>query len=179
MKIVIINVTGGSGKDTFVSLCQKIYNRPIGNYMIGNCSTIDVVKSIAKSYGWEGTKTEKDRKFLSDLKDLLEEYNQLPTKSVERVIDIYSKNNRFSLRNSKDFILFIHCREPKNIDYFVKKYGAITLLVHNPRVKDITSNHADRDVYDYEYDFTIENNGTLEDLEIQAKNFIEEIKSSY
>lgn len=174
MKIVIINGTGGSGKDTFVSLCQKIYNRPIGNYVIGNCSTIDIVKSIAESCGWEGTKTEKDRKFLSDLKDLLEEYNQLPTKSVERVIDITSQ-----VKNNEDFILFIHCREPKNIDYFVKKYGAITLLVHNPRVKNITSNHADRDVYDYDYDFTIENNGTLEDLEVQAKNFIEEIKSSY
>ena len=52
--IVIINGTGGSGKDTFVSFVSK-YNK------VYNFSSIDKVKEIAKEVGWDGGKTEKDR----------------------------------------------------------------------------------------------------------------------
>ena len=65
-QIVIINGTGGCGKDTFVSFVSK-YKR------VYNFSSIDKVKEIAKLIGWDGGKTDKDRKFLSDLKKLTTE----------------------------------------------------------------------------------------------------------
>ena len=65
-QIVIINGTGGCGKDTFVSFVSK-YKR------VYNFSSIDKVKEIAKLIGWNGGKTDKDRKFLSDLKKLTTE----------------------------------------------------------------------------------------------------------
>lgn len=56
-QIIIINGTGGSGKDTFVDFCSKY-----GNVM--NFSSIDKVKEIASLIGWNGKKAEKDCKFL-------------------------------------------------------------------------------------------------------------------
>ena len=41
------------------------------------------------------------------------------------------------------------------------------------------SNHADRDVDQYDYDYTIVNNGTMQDLEQQASDFIEKVKDGY
>lgn len=74
-QIVIINGTGGSGKDTFVQFCSK-YNK------VMNFSSIDKVKEIARLIGWDGKKTEKDRKFLSDLKKLTTEYNDMAFNSI-------------------------------------------------------------------------------------------------
>ena len=59
--IIVINGTGGSGKDTFVEYVSKYAK-------VYNFSSVDKVKEIAKLIGWTGTKTDKDRKFLSDLK---------------------------------------------------------------------------------------------------------------
>ena len=53
-EVVVINGTGGSGKDTFISKVSKYAK-------IYNFSSIDKVKEIATLVGWNGTKTEKDR----------------------------------------------------------------------------------------------------------------------
>ena len=49
------------------------------------------------------------------------------------------------------------------------------MLITNPRVKLITSNDSDGKVNEYEYDYYIENDGTLEDLKKKAVQFIEEL----
>ena len=74
-KIFIINGSGGVGKDTFVELVSEFAS-------IMNFSSVDKVKDIAKEIGWNGTKTEKDRKFLSDLKILTAEYCDMPFQSM-------------------------------------------------------------------------------------------------
>ena len=99
-QIVIINGTGGCGKDTFVSFVSK-YKR------VYNFSSIDKVKEIAKLIGWDGGKTDKDRKFLSDLKKLTTEYNDMAFNSIKDAINIF--------KNSDDEIMFIHIREPEEI----------------------------------------------------------------
>jgi transcriptional regulator of NAD metabolism len=64
-------------------------------------------------------------------------------------------------------ILFLHIREPEEIEKAVKKfeeYNAKTILVKRDSVKHITSNMADENVFNYDYDIVINNNGSLEDL---------------
>ena len=52
-------------------------------------STVDFVKEIAKKCGWKGEKDLKNRKFLSDLKDLLTNWNNVPfNKIVQQVKSI-------------------------------------------------------------------------------------------
>ena len=47
-----------------------------------------------------------------------------------------------------------------------------TILITNKNVPNITSNDADAGVFNYKYDYYIENNGTLDDLKDTALSFI-------
>lgn len=159
-KIFIQNSVGGSGKDTWAGLVGKYI--PTYKYSI-----VDLPKEAAKVLGWDGGKTEKDRKFLSDIMDLSTEYNDSPFQDVVSVV-IDFKNNLI-----EDEVLFIDMRDPKDIARAVETFGAKTILMRNPNVEKIESNHADANVENYEYDYIIENDGSLGDLESVAKDFVE------
>lgn len=157
-KVFIINGSGGVGKDTF---CEYI-----GHYAkVKVISSIDLVKDYASKMGWNGSKTPRDRKFLSDLKDLLTKYNDYPFRDIcQKVLWFKEDDNEF---------LFIHIREPEEIDRAKREFNAHTILMVNDNVKGIYSNHADARVLEYNYDIVIDNSGTLKDLDIIAKDFVE------
>lgn len=155
-QIVIINGTGGSGKDTFVEFCSK-YSK------VMNFSSIDKVKEIAKIIGWDGKKTDKDRKFLSDLKRLTTEYNDMAFNSITEAVNQFKTSN-------KD-ILFIHIREPEEIQRAAETFNAKTLLVKRIGLANIKTNYSDANVDNYSYDYIIENT-TFEQLENDALNFV-------
>ena len=159
-KIIVINGTGGSGKDTFVTYCSKYCT-------VFNFSSIDKIKQIAKLMGWDGGKTEKDRKFLSDLKALATNYNDLPYNSILKAISEFYNNN--------SDIMFIHIREPKEIKRIVLEFNAETLLIKRNNYELIKSNLSDKNVENYDYDYIIEND-TLEKLEESAKVFVKKKK---
>ena len=112
--IVVINGTGGCGKNTFIKLISK-YKK------VYNFSSIDKVKEIARIIGWDGTKDEKSRKFLSDLKNLTKEYNDMPYNCTKEAIEEF--------KNSDCEIMFIHIREPEEIKRIVDTFGAKTLFI--------------------------------------------------
>lgn len=161
-KIYILNGVGTSGKGVFADYINKYI--PTYKYSI-----VDLPKEAAKVLGWDGGKTEKDRRFLSDIMDLSTDYNDAPFKDVLSLVTDF--------KNNKDYaeyeVLIIDMRDPKDIARAVEIFGAETILVRNPNVAKIESNHADRDVEKYEYDYIIENNGTLEQLESVAKAFVD------
>lgn len=161
-QIIIINGTGGSGKDTFVEYCSKY-----GKVM--NFSSVDKVKEVAKLIGWNGQKTEKDRKFLSDLKKLTTDYNDMAFNSIRVAVTQFE--------NSDDEILFIHIREPEEIKRAVNAFGAKALLVKRTGLANIETNYSDANVDNYPYDYIIENT-TLQKLDNAALNFVYEIKNS-
>lgn len=163
--IFIINGSGGVGKDTFCNLVDEVSNGQVYSY-----SSVNLVKKVAEMCGWNGAKEEHDRKFLSDLKDLLTKYNDAPFKNTCEVIDKFLVGNSFS-------ILFIHIREPIEIKRVVDKYPQVkTILVCNMRVENITSNHADAEVYNYDYDYTIHNDGSLDCLKEMAESFYQQLQ---
>ena len=161
-KVFIINGSGGVGKDTF---CEYV-----GHYAkVKVISSIDLVKDYASKMGWNGSKTPRDRKFLSDLKDLLTKYNDYPFRDIcQKVLWFKEDDNEF---------LFIHIREPEEIDRAKREFNAHTILMVNDNVKGIYSNHADARVLEYNYDIVIDNSGTLKDLEIIAKDFVEKLRN--
>ena len=73
-------------------------------------------------------------------------------------------------------VFFIHTREPEEIKRFKDDYGAVTLLIKKNDVVENFSNTSDKNVDNYEYDFIIENNGTLEELEQKAIDFLKELQ---
>ena len=158
-KIFIINGAPTAGKDTFVELISELI--PTLNF-----SSVDKVKQIAKEIGWDGiSKTEKDRKFLSDLKVLTSEYCDMPFQNMKQKVEEFNKDkiNQY---------LFLHIREPEEIKRAVKEFNAKTILITRNTVKQITSNMADANVYNYKYDYTVTNNGTIEDLKKVAEHFV-------
>lgn len=169
VKIVIINGRPRAGKSLFVKLCLDILR-----YQGREASTVDLVKYLAEECGWDGAKTLKNRKFLSDLKDLLAEWNDVPYKNIQIRKQIFEKSlNLFSNKEPKDGILFVHCREPEEIQKFKDRDNAITLLIRREAVEnDEQSNHADSEVFNFNYDYIIENNGTIEELEKKARDFL-------
>lgn len=157
-QIIIINGTGGSGKDTFVNFCTEFTK-------VTNISSVDKVKEAAKILvGWNGEKDEKSRKLLVDLKQLSIKYNDFPMQYIK------SEYENF-IQNDSEY-LFIHIREISEINKIKKMLNAKTLLIRNPNVNLITSNDSDGNVYKYNYDYIIENDGTLEDLKVKAEKFI-------
>jgi dephospho-CoA kinase len=167
MKVIIINGSGGSGKDLFVKLVSNIYIDCI------NLSTVDKIKEIAKNnFGWKGEKTNKSRKFLSDIKRVWKEYNDGPFNDIINKIKTYEESN-----NNKDIIYFVHSREPKEIKNFVNYYKdkCVTLLIKRENI-DIPNNDSDINVEKYNYDYIIKNNSSIEKLQKKALKFLKKIK---
>lgn len=175
--IVVVNGRERSGKDSFCLFAQRETERLGGGCHVA--STVDLVKTLARNAGWRNTKTPKDRKFLSDLKDLLTEWDDIPYKDIETNYKFYRLRwNVSPLGNGNEdkFLFFVMCREPEEIEKFVDRLGAKTLLIRRESAEsEEPSNHADANVFNYSYDFTIENNGTLEELEVKAKKFVDEL----
>ena len=169
MKIVILNGTGGAGKDTFAVMCQDI----LGAACCLNISTVDFVKEVAELCGWDGTKTLRNREFLSDLKDLLTEWNDVPFKKIEQKIRMLENWH-------EDWIMFVDCREPQEIQKIKERLKALTVIIRRPEAEDAeTSNHADAEVLNYDYDLTIWNDCDKIELANKALEFMEYLEGEF
>lgn len=172
--VIVVNGAPRVGKDSFCQFVQEIMEERVGAQSCLITSTIDLVKDIAKDCGWDGKKTQKNRKFLSDLKDLLTNWGDVPYNDVSTYIDsakLFWKQYHYSEDKT---IVFVMCREPKEIQKFVDRIGAKTLIVRRSEVEDEhQSNHADAEVFNFEYDIYIDNQETIEHLKKIAKQFVE------
>ena len=159
---IVINGAGGVGKDTLCELAAK-------HFKVMNISSITPIKEIAALCGWDGTKDNKSRKFLSDLKNLCVEYNDYPTSWAK------ARYDEFLL--SDDEILFVHIREPKEIEKFVSATGgnAVTLLIRGGKrmSNEKYGNASDDGVEDYPYDYYFLNENTID---VAERDFVELIK---
>lgn len=153
-KIVIINGYPTAGKDTFCNF-MRAYASEFGE-KITSISTIDPVIPMAMAMGWDGEKTSANRKFLSQLKSITSEWCDLPFTQT------CAKIGCLTTKRKPPQIIFIHCREPEEIDRFVKKYNATTVFIKRPNNKTKISNCSDARVENYFYDYIVENNSLAE-----------------
>lgn len=87
---------------------------------------------------------------------------------------------QFISENQEQYeIIFLMIREPQEIERAVKKFDAITVLVKRDQSEAITSNHADRDVELYDYDYTVYNYGSLYELQSNASSFVALLRSGW
>lgn len=159
-KIFILNGAAGVGKDTFADILNEFI--PVSHY-----SSVSKVKRIAKLCGWNGmSKTEKDRKFLSDLKCLTTEYCDMSFEDIKDFV------NRCNVMDRYIRVIIIDIREPADIERAVKEFGAETILIKNDRVEQVMSNMADAGVFEYKnYDYVIVNEGSLDEFIETVKQF--------
>jgi len=160
---IIINGVGGCGKDTLVELASKYHK-------VKNISSITPVKEIAKQCGWNGEKTDKARKFLSDLKKLLTEYNEFPMQYLLK------EQEEFLLTDEE--LLFVHIREPQEIEKFKNasktETYALLVLPREELKNKVYGNKSDDEVNNYDYDLVFANDKPLDIIEKEWANFVEE-----
>lgn len=143
--VLIINGRGGVGKDTLCDFAASAFS-------VKNVSSITPVKEIAVQVGWQGEKTDRARKFLSDLKAAMVAYNDFPT---QWAIAQYK-----AFLASREQIMFLHVREGREIDKFVRATGgrAKTLLIRRATVhQEAYGNRSDDEAEDYKYDYVFDN----------------------
>lgn len=162
---IIINGKGGAGKDTMCEMAAK-------HFRTMNVSSIDPIKRIASQNGWNGEKDDKSRKFLADLKKIFTDYNDLPTEYI------FGKYKEFLVSDCE--ILFVHIREPEEIEKFrrkIEKSGGVckTLLVTSERCKDAYGNASDDGTDNYPYDFIYRNDSSLDTAESEFTDLIGKI----
>ena len=160
--VVIINGAGGVGKDTICSVLRHHRNILV-------FSSIQPIKRIAYEIGWEGEKTDKARKMLSDLKDICTEYNDMPFHYMAEKLELARTEPNVA-------IVIFHIREPQEIAKFrqyakEQTYTCKTMLIRSERAQQSYGNHADDNVENYPYDMVYQNDGTLENLDKDFMDF--------
>ena len=159
--VIVINGSGGVGKDTLCELASK-------HFRVYNVSSITPIKEIASRCGWNGAKDDRSRRFLSDLKALLVGYNNYPT--------IWAKERFLEFMDSDDQIMFLHIREPEEIAKFVEATGGVarTLLIRggDRMTKAHYGNRSDDEVENYNYDLYFTNDKTLPEAEVEFCNML-------
>ena len=160
-KIYIVNGKPRAGKDTFAELLSK-------HCRVFKYSSVDKVKQIAAKCGWDGGKTDKDRKFLADLKRVTTEFNDMSYNDVAEKVAYFLKTDFFD-------VMLIDIREPEEIERAIEGYGAEAIYINNVNVPMITSNESDANVNNFVYDYVIANDGTLDDFAETVKDFYNRI----
>ena len=162
MLILIINGAPRAGKDTFI---ETLKERPgIDTWVY---SSIDWIKKIAKTMGWEGAKEPKDRNFLATLKDISTAYNDMPFQKIVQEIDCAEDFYK------KDYFC-TNIREPEEIQKLktwcaLNEMPCYTILVRNAKAEReaamTISNAADNNYLKYCYDYQVDNNSTIEEYQ--------------
>ncbi len=160
--VVVINGSGGVGKDTLCTLSER-------HFRVKGISSIDPIKEIARQNGWNGEKDAKSRKFLADLKALFVAYNDLPLQYLLKEYQAFAAG--------EEEILFVHIREGEEIDKFKRSVDApcVTLLVTRSDGQQAPwGNAADDNVGDYPYDVQFRNDKSIPEAE---RDFVELLRS--
>lgn len=161
-RIVIINGHPGAGKDAFVKYCEEFYGS------VANIHTSTPAKMALKVLGWNGIlKTPSVRSMLAELM----------SQSAEEFDGPFKYTMESVKQCDDEDLIFIHSREPENISRYVKHLrkgnNVVTLIVRRPSDEVVIhSNDSDADVEFFDYDFQIDNSGSLEDLKDKAMTFV-------
>lgn len=162
MKIYVVNGYPRSGKDTF---CKYVEEIAVASHTY---STIEPFKDlIREEFWWDGEKDDKTRRLLSDLKHLANEYCDYTMRTLDKEIKYYDSYWRnFQI----DGCFFIMSREPEEIKRICDTYHALAIYV-NRDIEKKFSNASDFNVENYNYDYIVNNVGTLSDLFSSAVEF--------
>ena len=167
VKVVIVNGMPESGKTTMQKICRDTLK--LIHWECAIESSVDWVKDIAKYAGWNGVKDDKARRFLSELKSALTNWDDAVLRHLIDVVDSYHYTGR-------DFVIFIDIREPYEIEKAKEAFNASTLIVRRPQVECNTyNNSSDMAVFDYKYDYIIWNDRDIEHLTAECVSFLHKL----
>ena len=180
-KVIIINGTPRVGKDTFVNAISEYYDVD-ESVNVFNISSVDPIKQMLISFGWDGTKTDKVRNIIAGIKQIwCGAQNGTTMFLMNNIMNIHAN------QQGEDNVIFCHIREPEEIDKLCKMLDGFsivgidvtTLLItaETPFTSDetaISTAQADsfNSINNYTYDTVIRNDGTEQAFKSKAVDYI-------
>lgn len=174
--IIILAGKIKSGKDTIANMIKEKMEKDNKKVIVIQFSSY--IKEYAKKIlNWDGKEETKPRKFLQDLgQDIRENINKLFF--INRVIDDIKVYSKYS-----DMVIISDTRLPDEIDY-IKKSSPSSIaikIVRDDNGLTIPTNEKEHyteiALNDYKnFDYIVDNNGSLEDLDKCIDNLLENIK---
>jgi molybdopterin-guanine dinucleotide biosynthesis protein len=177
MQIILISGKSNSGKGTVAEIIEEILKNQ--DKHIIRCSLSTYIREITKNdFFWNGIDTLESRRFMAEVYRIGTEFYpyHMARRVWERDIEPYA---------DKDTIAIIESfREKVNYDYFVMLLNQglideiITIRVTRPdfnAIKDeVMENHvSESDLDDFLFNYHIDNNSTVEKLNIKVDEFVE------
>ena len=174
MIVLIINGAPRVGKNTFIKLLDELVNPFVEAY-----SSIDWVKDLARDvFDWDGTKDAKSRKMLSDLKDIATAWDDIPfrevCKQIKAVKNIY-----------KHCYFCTNIREPQEIQKLKgwckqQEIPCYSVWIRQEKAEQEAAqsftSSGDTQYQNYNYDFVIHNDLSLDDFKTEIRKLIYSIK---
>lgn len=165
MVIILISGYATSGKDTFGTMLAKyLPHSKIFHFA-------DPIKECAKIYfNWDGNKDERGRKLLQQLGQAGREYDN--DIWVKKLLDRIEKDDE-----NIEFIIIPDWRFKNEFEFMSKQFGNKNVVtVRIKRQVPVISDISEKDLDDFtHYDFIIDNNSSLDDLEKQAQLIVPQI----
>lgn len=172
MKVILISGKAQNGKDTTASILKQTLVDNGDRVLITHYA--DLLKYICTNYfGWDGKKDDKGRQMLQYVgTDVIRKQN--PTLWVDFVAMIlkYFKENW-------DYVIIPDCRFPNEItrlrdDGFDTTHLRVVRSGFESPLTEEQQNHPSETALDnFEADFVIDNNGSLEELEFKIDYLVE------
>lgn len=173
MKVILISGKAQNGKDTMAGILRQTLIDNGDRVLITHYA--DLLKYICANYfGWDGKKDDKGRQMLQYVgTDVIRKQN--PTLWVDFVAMILKYFNE-----NWDYVIIPDCRFPNEITRLRDEgFDTIHLRVvrsdfESPLTEEQQSHPSETALDDFEADFVIKNNGTIEELEFKIENLVEE-----
>lgn len=177
MLIILISGKSNSGKGTVAKIIED--NLILQNKHVIRCSLSTYIRDIAKNdFYWDGVDTLESRKFMAEVYRIGTEFYpyHMARRVWERDIKPYANKDTMAIVES--------FREKVNYDYFkmlLKENiidDIVTIRVTRPDFNAINDemmeNHiSESDLDNFPFDYHIDNNETIEKLNIKVNEFIE------
>jgi len=173
MLIILVSGKSHSGKGTSSEILEQILQSQ--NKHVIRCSLSTYIRQIAKDdFYWDGIDTLESRIFMGEVYRIGTEFYpyHMARRVWERDIQPYVNKNTVAIVES--------FREKVNYDYFVELWkqkiidDITTIRIIRPNFDAIKDkNHkkhvSESDLDNFNFDYIIENNGTIEELENKLK----------
>lgn len=172
MIVILLSGKAEAGKDTFYEMTAERYAKSV----IKRIAFADALKQIAFAMGWDGHKDTKGRRLLQDLGEIGRKYHaDLWVDKTIETLQAYSRE--------ADIVCFTDCRYPNELAG-IKQWTAmdssnqvVTVRIERPgHVMTANQNHiSETALDDYTFDYTIINDGSLEDYRIKVLETVAKI----
>lgn len=170
--VIVVNGPPRAGKDTLVEAMMRHYADR--GHHVASFSSIDPIRDMLTEAGIDtSAKTQADRALLAAMGTLLEQHSNFRTNWCVNQVLI---THRCFCRKAP--VVFLHVREPENIDRIEALLAPCDIrlwrvFVESDRAETTFSNPSDANVFAMKRNFTVQNNGSLKELEKSAAALVD------